>query len=138
MTRFLNFLVIVITAFICFSLYSITHEAQERASDLARLEDMIEAERRAILVLKAEWSHLSQPGRIQKLASIHLGLAPVSAATIASFSDIHDRPVDATMIAALPDAAEADTVAMALPLDEDAPVMPRRKPENGVMTAQVE
>lgn len=140
MTRFLNFIIVVITGLICFGLYNITHEAQEKEAELRRIEDAIEAERRAILVLKAEWSHLSQPARIQKLASIHLGLAPVSASTIASFSDLRDRPADPVMIARLPDAAPTNQVAMVLPeeTDEEAPVTPRPKPERGVMTAEAE
>lgn len=133
MIRFLNFIIIIITAFICFGLYTITYEAQEQEGLLASVERRIEDERRAIVVLKAEWSHLGQPARIQKLAVQHLGLIPIAASTIASFSDIPDRADDASVIARLPEAHESQALALAL-VREEAPIVPRRKPHGGAFT----
>lgn len=58
-------------------------EVQEMESDLAKLQESIKSDRKAIRVLKAEWSHLNDPTRIKRLASTYLKLSPVSTDQIA-------------------------------------------------------
>ncbi len=77
---------------------------------LVRLNERA-AHAKAIGVLKAEWTHLSQPSKMQAMASRYLDLEPMKATQIAYLNDIPMRPEGtATMadIAALPFAKGAD------------------------------
>ena len=64
-----------------------------RAADLQR---QVDAEKEKLSLLKAEWSLLIQPSRVQELAERHkkqLELAPiVPAQMVASFADLPMRP----------------------------------------------
>lgn len=111
MIRALNLAMLALTVVICFGLYRVTHAAQEREADLRSIETKIAEEERAIGVLKAEWTHLSQPSKMQAMASRYLDLEPMKATQIAYLNDIPMRPEGtATMadIAALPFAKGAD------------------------------
>lgn len=54
-----------------------TMAGRERA-EIAKVERQIESEKARIRLLQAENSHLQQPSRIGRLATEHLGLAPLS------------------------------------------------------------
>lgn len=126
MIRALNLGMLALTVMICFGLYRVTHAAQEREGDLKRVEAEIIEQQRAIDVLKAEWTHLSQPGKVQAMAARYLDLQPMKATQIAYLNDIPMRPEGgASMddIAAIPFAQSG-----AEPIyDESAPV-PKSKP----------
>ncbi len=77
-------------------------------------------------MLKAEWTHLSQPAKVQAMAARYLSLQPMKATQIAYLNDIPMRPEGAaTMadIAAIP-FSEHDGAPV---YDENAPV-PQAKP----------
>ncbi len=60
--------------------YKTKHDAQAVMNGIDRLETRIELEKDTIDVLKADWSLLTQPGRLEKLAKIYhsdLGLSLV-------------------------------------------------------------
>lgn len=67
--------------------YSATYEAQK----VARLNSEIAKEREKIATLKAEWSTLSSPDRIQRLASKYLNMKPLPVTQIGNFSALPDR-----------------------------------------------
>ncbi len=58
-------------------------EVHEMEQELTQLHNNIRDDRKAIRVLKAEWSHLNDPTRIKRLAETYLKLSPVSAKQIA-------------------------------------------------------
>lgn len=60
-----------------------TAKLELRATSLAILE-----EREKIRVLKAEWSHRTEPEILRRLAEEHLGLATVRVEQIASIEDV--------------------------------------------------
>lgn len=62
-----------------------TREAREELRDVDRA---IEREKEAISVLSAEWSHLTRPSNLRKLAEAHLGLDLVRAEQIAAIEDV--------------------------------------------------
>ena len=64
--------------------YSATYEAQK----VARLNNEINQEREKIAALKAEWSVLSAPDRIQRLASKYLGMKPLPITHIGTFASL--------------------------------------------------
>ncbi len=67
--------------------YSATYEAQK----VARLNNEIAKEREKIATLKAEWSTLSAPGRIQRLASKYLDMKPLPVTQIGNFASLPER-----------------------------------------------
>jgi cell division protein FtsL len=67
--------------------YSATYEAQK----VARLNSEIAKEREKIATLKAEWSTLSSPDRIQRLASKYLNMKALPVTQIGNFSSLPER-----------------------------------------------
>jgi len=63
-------------------LFMLKNTVEERRERLAALEAQIRADNRAIEILKAEWTHLSAPGRVQALSERYLALQPLQPAQI--------------------------------------------------------
>lgn len=80
-------------------LYLVEHEVQGLERRLARLNAELLASQQAIQVLKAEWSYLNQPDRLQDLAARHaarLQLAPLDPTqVVAGFAELPARPAPA-------------------------------------------
>ena len=80
MLRFLNVAVIVCMVGAAVAVYEVKYQSTYEAQKAVRIGNDIRVEREKIAALKAEWSQLSAPVRIQTLASRYLGLKqlPVS------------------------------------------------------------
>ncbi|WP_091740547.1 cell division protein FtsL [Phenylobacterium immobile] len=85
-----------------------TFAGRERA-EIASVTRQIDGERARIRLLKAEVSHLEQPGRIERLSESYLGLKPVAIT--------HDATVDELTLA-LRKQAELDAAKRAKALAE--------------------
>lgn len=85
---------LVVLAGAAATLFEIKHEVQALEEDLLRTERRIRNERETIEVLRAEWSFLNQPARIERLAREHLGLVPLSPDQIVSVDRLPPRPED--------------------------------------------
>lgn len=126
MIRALNLAMLALTVVICFGLYRVTHAAQEREADLKKVESQIADNERAIGVLKAEWTHLAQPSKVQAMATRYLDLEPMKATQIAYLNDIPMRANEGTLadLNAIPlvqDGAKA-------PVYDDSAPVPLPKP----------
>ena len=89
---------IVLAGCVGFGLYHLKNEVQAQEDELFRVNRTILAEQEAIHVLRAEWSYLNQPARLQALASRHLDLGPTKPAqlgTIASLPLPHEASAPA-------------------------------------------
>lgn len=76
--------------------YTTKHGAEAELSKLRRLEAAIRFEEETIDVLKADWSLLTQPARLQRLAEFfhdELQLVPVEAHQIAEIGELPERPL---------------------------------------------
>lgn len=82
MIRFVGVLGVALLALICFELYNGVSRVKAQERELAALKAQVVSEQEAIRVLKAEWSYLNQPERLQTLAREHLPLAPTGASQI--------------------------------------------------------
>lgn len=60
------------------ALFHVSFEVSGLEDRLARLNRQITADREAIHVLRAEWSFLNQPGRIEELSRRYLDLVPLT------------------------------------------------------------
>lgn len=76
--------------------YKTKREAEEQLAAVQKIQAQIRYEEDTIDLLKADWSLLTQPSRLQKLADIYksqLGLEPVGARQIGGLDDIPVKPV---------------------------------------------
>ncbi len=78
MIRIATWLWIAIAGAMGYGLYQLKHEVLALENELFRLNRQIVQEQQNIHVLKAEWSYINQPGRLQALAQRHLDLQPMS------------------------------------------------------------
>lgn len=94
-----------------FGLFQLKYQVQGLEQKLARLNRQTLESEEAIHVLKAEWSYLNQPERIQALAQKYLALQPLSGKQFGSVAD-------------LPMRAGADNVGPAPPRQATPPAKP--------------
>jgi hypothetical protein len=76
--------------------YKTKREAEEQMASVQKIEAQIRYEEDTIDLLKADWSLLTQPSRLQKLAEIYksqLELEPVNARQIVNLDDLPAKPV---------------------------------------------
>lgn len=96
LVRYLNLvfvLAVIIGAAVVFDMKMAAERSSERVAELKR---QIDDEREAIRLLKAEWSLLNQPHRLQGLAerySEYLQLQPLEPKQIVQLNDLPVKPV---------------------------------------------
>ncbi len=86
---------IVLAAVASVALYQTSYEVQAQADRLSHLNRQIVAEQEAIQVLNAEWAHLNDPSRLERLVAQHLLLQPMQAAQIVALDAIPEKPTGA-------------------------------------------
>jgi cell division protein FtsL len=96
MLRFINIsLVLGLVALACI-IYQVKYQARSLDREIIAVGKEIEAERDAIAVLRAEWSLLNRPDRIERLAKKYIHLeasAPRQIVTLETLNDRHlERP----------------------------------------------
>ena len=94
MMRVLNILVIAALVSAAAYVYKIKFESTRQAERLAKLRMEIRQEQDAIAALRAEWSKLDTPSRIQSLANRHLSLKPIDPRQFDTLRDLPERPPD--------------------------------------------
>jgi len=92
MLRVLNTLVIAALIIAAAWVYKIKFESTLQAERVSKLRAEIRRERDAIAILRAEWSQLDRPDRIQRLAQRHLTLKPVEVAQFDTLDKLPERP----------------------------------------------
>ena len=121
MMRLLNICVIVALVVAAVYVYRIKFESIRRAEQVAKLRLDIRNEHNAIAALRAEWSKLDTPVRVQELAQRHLALRPIDTRQFDSLDHLPDRPPDlvppdsADPIGTLLDEPDAPTASIASP-----------------------
>src|SRR6185312_11948219 len=91
MWRILNISLVVVLVMTAAIVYDVKYTSTYEAQKVARLDAEIRVEREKIAALKAEWSVLSAPDRIQRLASKYLGMKPLSVSHIGGFASLPER-----------------------------------------------
>ena len=77
---------------VAIGLIIVKQRVQEHENRLGTLGNELTAADNAIAVLRAEWSYLNQPARLEDLAIRHLGLEPPRPNQLRSVSDFLARP----------------------------------------------
>ncbi len=78
------------------TLFTVKYQVQDLEDELVRLNKMVVADRQAIHVLEAEWSHLNDPVRLRKLAERHLGLVEIKPEQLVRIESLQTRLVQNT------------------------------------------
>jgi len=90
--RFLNLCVLVLLVVAAAYVYEIKFESTLRAERVAKMRGDVLRERDAIAALRAEWTTLENPARIQGLARRHLKLQPADATQFDALNRLPERP----------------------------------------------
>jgi hypothetical protein len=90
--RILHVLVIGILVFAAAYVYRIKMESTVRTERVLRLHADIREQRDAIAALRAEWTKLDSPQRLQGLVERHLPLKPINANQYDALKNLPDRP----------------------------------------------
>ena len=94
MIRPTSLILMVLAATAGGALFQVAFEVSELDDELALLNRDIRTDRDAIHVLRAEWSFLNQPERLEELTRRHLDLLPVTGAQIAGTGAVPVLPQD--------------------------------------------
>jgi hypothetical protein len=95
--RILNAFLLLVMVTAAGVTYAMKHKAEAMANHVTQLAASIAKEREMIATLKAEWSMLTQPGRLQNVITHyadHFQLAPFSADQVATLADIPEKAAE--------------------------------------------
>src|SRR5262249_57182389 len=91
MLRFVNICLVLALVALAYVIYEGKYEARALDEDIGNLRKDIETERDAVAVLRAEWSLLNGPERIDRLAQKHLKLAPARPQQLVALDTVSDN-----------------------------------------------
>jgi len=91
MLRYLNVLSVLALVGPAIYVYSIKYETMRYSAEIVKMRHAVERENDRIVMLRAEWAHVTRPGRIQALADRHLDMRAVHADQVVKASDLPDR-----------------------------------------------
>jgi hypothetical protein len=92
MLRLIHLLVVAALVFAAADVYKIKFNSTLQAEKVAKLRAEVRRERDAIAALRATWSELDNPERLQGLAKRHLPLKPVDISQYDALDHLPDRP----------------------------------------------
>ena len=92
MIRFSTVLWLIVVGCVGFGMFEVKYAVMDLEDELARTNRGIVADQDAMHVLKAEWSFLSQPSRLDELSRRYLALAPLGTAQLGQVEAIRMRP----------------------------------------------
>jgi cell division protein FtsL len=91
MLRFVNVCLVLGLVALAYVIYQVKYEARALDAEIASLNRKIDEERDAIAVLRAEWSLLNRPERIERLARKYLKLEPARPTQLVTLDTLSDR-----------------------------------------------
>jgi len=86
--RVLNFTVFGVMVGLLMLIYQQKHETRQLEARAGELSREISEQTRALAVLRAEWTYLTRPDRLETIATQTMDLEPVTAEQITTFEDI--------------------------------------------------
>ncbi len=91
MHKLFNALLVVAVLISGFMLYSLEHATRGLEREIAGLRGQISDSKENIKLLSAEWSSLTRPDRIQRLAEQHLQLETIKAQQLVGLGELGQR-----------------------------------------------
>ena len=107
MLRFVNICLVLALVALAYVIYEGKYEARALDEDIGGLRKDIETESDAVAVLRAEWSLLNRPERIERLAEKHLKLAPARPQQLVTLDTVSDNDFERARVEAADDALPA-------------------------------
>jgi cell division protein FtsL len=98
MLRFVNICLVLGLVALAYVIYQVKYQARGLDADIASIGKKIDEERDAIAVLRAEWSLLNRPERIERLAQKYLKLTPAKPLQLVTVDTVTERDFDRTRI----------------------------------------
>ncbi len=92
--RLLHIVVLAALVLAAADVYKIKYESTLEAERVAKLRGELRREQDAIANLRAEWSKLDRPDRLQELAKRHLTLKSVDVRQFDTLDKLPERPVE--------------------------------------------
>ena len=92
--RLLHLIVIAALVLAAAGVYKIKFDSTRQAEQVAKLRGEIRRQRDAIAALRAEWSELDSPPRIEALARQHLQLKPIDIGQYDKLGGLPEKPID--------------------------------------------
>ena len=92
--RLLHIVVLGALVLAAADVYKIKYESTLQAERVAKLRGEVRREQDTIASLRAEWSRLDRPDRIQDLAQRHLTLKPLDVRQYDTLDRLPERPVE--------------------------------------------
>jgi cell division protein FtsL len=92
--RLLHIVVLGALVLAAADVYKIKYESTLQAERVAKLRGEMRREQDTIANLRAEWSRLDRPDRIQELAQRHLTLKPLEVRQYDTLDRLPERPVE--------------------------------------------
>jgi len=90
--RLLNILVIAVLILSASFVYKIKFDSTLQAERVAKIRGELRRERDAIALLRAEWTKLDSPARLEALAKRHLTLKPIEPTQFDDLERLPERP----------------------------------------------
>jgi cell division protein FtsL len=94
MLRFINICLVIGLVALAYVIYQVKYEARALDRQIIAVSKEIEAERDAVAVLRAEWSLLNRPERIERLAKKYIHLEASAPRQIVTVDSLTDRDFD--------------------------------------------
>jgi cell division protein FtsL len=88
MIKMINALLVVTVLGSGYTLYALEHSTRGLERQISKTDRKLDEARESIKLLNAEWSSLTRPERIQKLAEEHLALQATQAKQFVSVEDL--------------------------------------------------
>lgn len=126
MRRAVGFLGTILLIALSFSLYTLVNAVKAQERQLKALDAAIAKESENTRVLKADWSYLNQPERLQALARQHLTLVPTVARQIVILANLPEKSAVIENGAAAAPSVDASQ----LPFRDNVPSPPLVAPPN--------
>ena len=98
MLRMINAGLVVMLIVSAFVLYSLEHALRKHERHIASLKKEIRQEDENIKLLKAEWSHLIRPERLERLATEHLELRQARPYQLVRREELAERMPDRPVV----------------------------------------
>lgn len=94
-----TFFLFFMAACVGFALFQVKHEVIDIERDLTLAMREISKEEESIHILKAEWSYLNEPQRLQALADKYLDVQPMETGQMVTLTRVMDQAMNPSIIA---------------------------------------
>ena len=90
--RVLHALSLLILVGSAVAVYKVKYDTTYEVQRIAKLRNDIRSEQERIALLRAEWTRLAAPQRVQELAVRHLGMKPMDVARVSDLANLPEKP----------------------------------------------